>query len=69
MPYKIKKLRDQNFYKVVNKDGKSLAKKTTDNKAKKMIKLLNYVDAKKYKKKIIKNLEYYLIPSMLLYKI
>ena len=51
MPYKIKKLRDQNFYKVVNKDGKILAKKTTDKNGKKMIKLLNYVDAKKYKKK------------------
>ena len=50
-PYKIKKIRDENFYKVVNKDGKILAKKTTDNKAKKMIKLLNYIDAKKYKKK------------------
>ena len=56
-PYKMRKLRDENFYKVVNKDtGRILAKKTTDNKAKKMIKLLNYVDAKKYKKKKIKNL-------------
>ena len=52
MPYKMRKLKDENFYRVVHKDtGKILAKKTTDNKAKKMIKLLNYVDAKKYKKK------------------
>ena len=70
----MRKLRDENFYKVVNKDtGRILAKKTTDKNGKKMIKLLNYVDAKKYartpKKKIIKNLECYLIPSMLLYKL
>ena len=52
MPYKMRKIKDENFYRVVNKDtGKILDKKTTDNKAKKMIKLLNYVDAKKYKKK------------------
>ena len=51
-PYKMRKIKDQNFYKVVNKDtGKILAKKTTDKNGKKMIKLLNYVDAKKYKKK------------------
>ena len=48
-PYKMRKLRDENFYKVVNKDtGRILAKKTTDNRAQKMIKLLNYIDAKKY---------------------
>ena len=53
-PYKMRKIKDQNFYKVVNKDtGKILAKKTTDKNGKKMIKLLNYIDAKKYKKKII----------------
>ena len=51
-PYQMRKLRDENFYKVVNKDtGRILAKKTTDNRAQKMIKLLNYIDAKKYKKK------------------
>ena len=50
--YKMRKIKDQNFYRVVNKDtGKILAKKTTDKNGKKMIKLLNYVDAKKYKKK------------------
>ena len=48
-PYKMRKIKDENFYRVVNKDtGKILVKKTTDNRAKKMIKLLNYVDAKKY---------------------
>ena len=47
----MKKLRDQKFYEVVNKDGKILAKKTTDKNGKKMIKLLNYIDAKNYKKK------------------
>ena len=51
-PYKMRKLKDQNFYRVVNNDtGKILAKKTTDKNGKKMIKLLNYIDAKKYKKK------------------
>ena len=46
----MRKLRDENFYKVVNKDtGRILAKKTTDKNGKKMIKLLNYIDAKKYK--------------------
>ena len=48
MPYKMRKINDEKFYRVVNKDtGKILAKKTTDKNRKKMIKLLNYVDAKK----------------------
>ncbi len=42
MSYKMRKIKDENFYKVVNKDGKILAKKTTDEKGKKMIRLLNY---------------------------
>ena len=51
-PYKLHKIKDENFYRVVNKDtGKILAKQTTDKNGKKMIKLLNYIDAKKYKKK------------------
>ena len=65
----MRKLKDQKFYEVVNKDtGKINAKKTTKKNGEKMIKLLIYIDAKKYKK-IIKNLECYLIPSMILYKI
>ena len=40
-PYKMRKLKDQKFYEVVNKDGKILAKKRTDKNGKKMIKLQN----------------------------
>ena len=49
-PYKMRKIKDENFYRVVNKDtGKINAKKTTKKNGEKMIKLLNYIDAKKYK--------------------
>ena len=42
MPYELKKIK--NYYKVINKnDGKV--------KGKKMIRLLDYIDAKKYKKR------------------
>ena len=47
----MRKLKDKQFYEVVNKnDGKVKAKHTTKTRGEKMIKLLNYVDAKKYKK-------------------
>ena len=47
----MRKLKDENFYKFVNKDtGKVNPKKTTKKNGEKMIKLLNYIDAKKYKK-------------------
>ena len=48
----MRKLRDQKFYEVVNKnDGKMKTKHTTREKGKKMIRLLDYIDAKKYHKK------------------
>ena len=51
-PYKMRKIKDENFYRVVNKDtGKINAKKTTKTNSTKMINLLNHIDAKKYKKK------------------
>ena len=47
MPYELKKVK--NYYKVINKnDGKVKAKQTTREKGKKMIRLLDYIDAKKY---------------------
>ena len=50
MPYKIIKLK--NYYKVINKNtGQVKAKKTTKINAERMIRLLNYIDAKKYNKK------------------
>ena len=50
MPYQIIKNKD-NTYKVVNKiTGLVHAKNTTLEKAKKQIKLMEYLDSKKYKK-------------------
>ena len=50
MPYKIIKVK--NYYKVINKDtGQVKAKNTTKIKFSRMIRLLNYIDAKKYNKK------------------
>ena len=49
-PYELKKVK--NYYKVINKnDGKVKAKHTTKEKGKRMIRLLDYIDAKKYRKK------------------
>ena len=49
-PYELKKVK--NYYKVINKnDGKVKAKHTTREKGKRMIRLLDYIDAKKYRKK------------------
>ena len=49
-PYSI--IRKGEKFQVKNKDtGRILAKKTTKTNATNMIKLFNYVDAKKYKKK------------------
>ena len=49
-PYSI--IRKGERFQVKNKDtGRILAKKTTKKNGEKMIKLLNYIDAKKYKKK------------------
>ena len=60
MPYELKKIK--NYYKVINKNdglelaaltlrGKVKAKHTTREKGKKMIRLLDYIDSKKYKKR------------------
>ena len=50
MPYELKKMK--NYYKVVNKnDSKVEAKHTTKEKGTRMIRLLDYIDAKKYHKK------------------
>ena len=50
MRYELKKMK--NYYKVINKnDGKVKGKHTTKEKGKRMIKLLDYIDAKKYKKR------------------
>ena len=47
MTYELKKIK--NYYKVINKnDGKKKAKHTTKEKGKRMIRLLDYIDAKKY---------------------
>ena len=49
-PYELKKVK--NYYKVINKnDGKLKEKNTTKEKGKRMIRLLDYIDAKKYHKK------------------
>ena len=49
MPYELKRVK--NYYKVSNKnDGKVKAKHTTKEKGKRMIKLLDYIHAKKYRK-------------------
>ena len=49
-PYELKKVK--NYYKVINKnDGKVKANHKTKEKGKRMIRLLNYIDAKKYHKK------------------
>ena len=46
MPYELNKVK--NYYKVINQnDGKVKAKHTTREKGKRMIRLLNYIDAKK----------------------
>ena len=51
-PYELKKVK--NYYKVVNKnDGKVKAKHTTREKGKRMIRLLDYIDAKNIYKKMI----------------
>ena len=47
MPYKIKKLPGKEKYRVYGEDGTVKAKATTKAKAKAMIRLLNYIDAKK----------------------
>ena len=60
MPYELKKIK--NYYKVINKNdglepaaltlrGKVKAKHTTREKGKRMTRLLNYIDTKKYNKK------------------
>ena len=50
MPYQLKKMK--NYYKVINKnDGKVKAKHTTREKGKRMIRLLDYIDAKKKRKR------------------
>ena len=60
MPYELKKMPSaleprrpaKNYYKVINKnDGKVKAKHTTKEKGKRMIRLLDYIDAKKYRQK------------------
>jgi len=51
MPYKIRKVRNKNCYKVIAiKTGKIVAKCTTKKKAEKQVKYLYMLDAKKKKK-------------------